>query len=153
MLASVLICLSVREKTQQLLHLFPRNTASSHSILAVTPARSFLFNWYLQTIQHHKKVLTDQQGIISTLCFSNQPSLPRLYARLIFFPLPLCLFSQTVDLLMQESGCRLEHSSATKFRNHVMEGEWDKVGDLSPALYCHNREPERSKPESMSQLM
>lgn len=35
--------------------------------------------------------------------------------------------SQTVDLLMQESGCRLEHPSATKFRNHVMEGEWDKV--------------------------
>jgi hypothetical protein len=32
-----------------------------------------------------------------------------------------------VDLLMQESGCRLEHSSATKFRNHVMEGDWDKV--------------------------
>lgn len=28
---------------------------------------------------------------------------------------------------MQESGCRLEHPSATKFRNHVMEGEWDKV--------------------------
>lgn len=40
----------------------------------------------------------------------------------------ICLsFSQTVDLLMQESGCRLEHPSATKFRNHVMEGEWDKV--------------------------
>lgn len=35
--------------------------------------------------------------------------------------------SQTVDLLMQESGCRLEHPSATKFRNHVIEGEWDKV--------------------------
>uniref|UniRef100_A0A668A0H4 WD repeat-containing protein 26 n=1 Tax=Myripristis murdjan TaxID=586833 RepID=A0A668A0H4_9TELE len=35
--------------------------------------------------------------------------------------------NQTVDLLMQESGCRLEHPSATKFRNHVMEGEWDKV--------------------------
>uniref|UniRef100_A0A7N6BLR3 WD repeat-containing protein 26 n=1 Tax=Anabas testudineus TaxID=64144 RepID=A0A7N6BLR3_ANATE len=34
--------------------------------------------------------------------------------------------NQTVDLLMQESGCRLEHPSATKFRNHVMEGEWDK---------------------------
>ncbi|TKS81537.1 WD repeat-containing protein 26 [Collichthys lucidus] len=33
----------------------------------------------------------------------------------------------TVDLLMQESGCRLEHPSATKFRNHVMEGEWDKA--------------------------
>uniref|UniRef100_A0A8C4YYF3 WD repeat-containing protein 26 n=1 Tax=Gadus morhua TaxID=8049 RepID=A0A8C4YYF3_GADMO len=35
--------------------------------------------------------------------------------------------NQTVDLLMQESGCRLEHSSATKFRNHVMEGDWDKA--------------------------
>lgn len=35
---------------------------------------------------------------------------------------------------MQESGCRLEHSSATKFRNHVMEGEWDKVGLWLPWL-------------------
>ncbi|MEQ2187057.1 WD repeat-containing protein 26 [Goodea atripinnis] len=35
--------------------------------------------------------------------------------------------NQTVDLLMQESGCRLEHPSASKFRNHVMEGEWDKA--------------------------
>ncbi|XP_056457570.1 WD repeat-containing protein 26 isoform X1 [Gadus chalcogrammus] len=35
--------------------------------------------------------------------------------------------NQTVDMLMQESGCRLEHPSATKFRNHVMEGEWDKA--------------------------
>lgn len=41
--------------------------------------------------------------------------------------------SQTVDLLMQESGCRLEHPSATKFRNHVMEGEWDKV--MGPSNY------------------
>ncbi|KAL6108655.1 wdr26 [Pungitius sinensis] len=35
--------------------------------------------------------------------------------------------NQTVDLLMQESGCKLEHPSATKFRSHVMEGEWDKA--------------------------
>uniref|UniRef100_A0A8C8H630 WD repeat-containing protein 26 n=1 Tax=Oncorhynchus tshawytscha TaxID=74940 RepID=A0A8C8H630_ONCTS len=35
--------------------------------------------------------------------------------------------NQTVDLLMQESGCRLEHTSATKFRNNVMEGEWEKA--------------------------
>lgn len=123
-----------------MLHIFPRDAASSHWILALTPACRFLFNWYLQTIQHHNKVPTDLRDIISTPCFSNEPSLLCLYARLSFFPpLPLCLFSQTVDLLMQESGCRLEHSSATKFRNHVMEGEWDKVGDLSPALYCHNR--------------
>lgn len=47
----------------------------------------------------------------------------------------LCLHSQTVDLLMQESGCRLEHPSATKFRNHVMEGEWDKVGLWLPWLH------------------
>ena len=46
---------------------------------------------------------------------------------------PLCLLSssQTVDLLMQESGCRLEHPSATKFRNHVIEGDWDKVEPCS----------------------
>lgn len=36
---------------------------------------------------------------------------------------------------MQESGCRLEHPSATKFRNHVMEGEWDKVGLGLPWLH------------------
>ncbi len=36
---------------------------------------------------------------------------------------------------MQESGCRLEHPSATKFRNHVMEGEWDKVGLELPWLH------------------
>lgn len=44
------------------------------------------------------------------------------------------VYSQTVDLLMQESGCRLEHPSATKFRHHVMEGEWDKV--LLDCLCC-----------------
>lgn len=64
------------------------------------------------------------------------------------FLLPLSLLSQTVDLLMQESGCRLEHSSATKFRNHVMEGEWDKVGDLSPALCYHNRSTRGRNPRA-----
>uniref|UniRef100_A0A8D0B0Z4 WD repeat-containing protein 26 n=1 Tax=Salvator merianae TaxID=96440 RepID=A0A8D0B0Z4_SALMN len=47
--------------------------------------------------------------------------------------------NQTVDLLMQESGCRLEHPSATKFRNHVMEGEWDKaendLNELKPLVH------------------
>uniref|UniRef100_A0A673C9E7 WD repeat-containing protein 26 n=1 Tax=Sphaeramia orbicularis TaxID=375764 RepID=A0A673C9E7_9TELE len=50
--------------------------------------------------------------------------------------------NQTVDLLMQESGCRLEHPSATKFRNHVMEGEWDKPfvqGELTPLKYNTDR--------------
>lgn len=36
---------------------------------------------------------------------------------------------------MQESGCRLEHPSATKFRNHVMEGEWDKVSLFHMSLF------------------
>uniref|UniRef100_A0A8C5L637 WD repeat-containing protein 26 n=1 Tax=Jaculus jaculus TaxID=51337 RepID=A0A8C5L637_JACJA len=47
--------------------------------------------------------------------------------------------NQTVDLLMQESGCRLEHPSATKFRNHVMEGDWDKaendLNELKPLVH------------------
>lgn len=36
-------------------------------------------------------------------------------------------FSQTAEVLMQESGCRLEHPAATQFRHHVMDGEWHKV--------------------------
>ncbi|XP_038643455.1 WD repeat-containing protein 26-like isoform X1 [Scyliorhinus canicula] len=28
---------------------------------------------------------------------------------------------------MQETGCSLEHPSATKFRNHVTEGDWEKA--------------------------
>ncbi|EDL13128.1 WD repeat domain 26 [Mus musculus] len=40
---------------------------------------------------------------------------------------------------MQESGCRLEHPSATKFRNHVMEGDWDKaendLNELKPLVH------------------
>lgn len=35
--------------------------------------------------------------------------------------------SRTVDQLMLESGCMLEHPAAAKFHNHVMEGDWDKV--------------------------
>ena len=28
---------------------------------------------------------------------------------------------------MQESGCRLDHPSAAKFRQHVMDGDWNKA--------------------------
>lgn len=34
---------------------------------------------------------------------------------------------RTVDQLMLESGCMLEHPAAAKFHNHVMEGDWDKA--------------------------
>lgn len=37
------------------------------------------------------------------------------------------LFSRTADLLMQESGCRLDHPAAAKFRQHVMDGDWNKA--------------------------
>ena len=30
-------------------------------------------------------------------------------------------------MLMQESGCKLEHQSAMKFRESVLSGEWDRV--------------------------
>lgn len=36
-------------------------------------------------------------------------------------------YSRTAELLMKESGCRLDHPAAAKFRQHVMEGEWTKV--------------------------
>jgi len=40
--------------------------------------------------------------------------------------------NRTVEQLMQESGCMLEHPAAAKFRSHVMDGEWDKAdADLS----------------------
>jgi len=35
--------------------------------------------------------------------------------------------SKSVDVLMQESGCRLEHPSAAKFRESVMVGDWERV--------------------------
>ena len=35
--------------------------------------------------------------------------------------------SKSADSLMQESGCKLEHQSAMKFRESVMSGDWDRV--------------------------
>lgn len=42
----------------------------------------------------------------------------------VYFILSL---SKSVDVLMQESGCRLEHPSAAKFRESVMAGDWERV--------------------------
>ncbi|CAG0883506.1 unnamed protein product [Darwinula stevensoni] len=45
---------------------------------------------------------------------------------------------RSVDLLMAESGCRLDHPAAAKFRQHVMNGEWAKAEadliEISPFL-------------------
>lgn len=35
--------------------------------------------------------------------------------------------NRTADQLMVESGCRLEHPAAAKFRQHIMDGDWDKA--------------------------
>ena len=46
----------------------------------------------------------------------------------VYFILSL---SKSVDVLMQESGCRLEHPSAAKFRESVMAGDWERVSCLA----------------------
>uniref|UniRef100_UPI00358EBFDD WD repeat-containing protein 26-like isoform X1 n=2 Tax=Myxine glutinosa TaxID=7769 RepID=UPI00358EBFDD len=50
--------------------------------------------------------------------------------------------SRTVELLMQESGCCLEHPAATKFRIHVMAGQWDQaevdLNELKPLVQSTN---------------
>lgn len=35
--------------------------------------------------------------------------------------------SRSADSLMAESGCRLDHPVAAKFRQHVMDGDWSKA--------------------------
>jgi hypothetical protein len=34
---------------------------------------------------------------------------------------------RTLEQLMQESGCKMDHPSATKFQVHIMEGEWERA--------------------------
>lgn len=34
---------------------------------------------------------------------------------------------KTADHLIEESGCILEHPSASKFRQYVMHGDWNKA--------------------------
>lgn len=35
--------------------------------------------------------------------------------------------SKSAETLMHESGCRMDHPVAAKFRSHVMNGEWGKA--------------------------
>jgi len=45
---------------------------------------------------------------------------------------------RTVETLMQESGCKLDHTSASRFQTHVMDGEWDRaesdLAELKPLI-------------------
>jgi hypothetical protein len=47
--------------------------------------------------------------------------------RLIGQHLKLIGLERTAQMLMQESGCTLEHPAATKFRDHVLSGDWHKA--------------------------
>ena len=38
------------------------------------------------------------------------------------------------EALMSESGCRLEHAVATKFRECIMQGQWNKVEATLPEV-------------------
>lgn len=46
---------------------------------------------------------------------------------MIYYNAIMIVVSHTVDQLMQESGCMLEHPAAALFRKHLMDGEWDQV--------------------------
>ncbi|XP_063235841.1 WD repeat-containing protein 26 [Bacillus rossius redtenbacheri] len=61
-------------------------------------------------------------NISSTIDKTNQD-----IVRLIGQHLKAIGLNRTADVLMQESGCRLDHPAAAKFRQHVMDGEWSKA--------------------------
>ncbi|RMX57360.1 hypothetical protein pdam_00016009 [Pocillopora damicornis] len=42
--------------------------------------------------------------------------------------------NKSVDVLMQESGCRLEHPSAAMFRESVMAGDWERADAILKEL-------------------
>jgi hypothetical protein len=39
-------------------------------------------------------------------------------------------FSKTVDILIHESGCVLEHEQASNFRELIMSGKWTEVNKI-----------------------
>ncbi|XP_037817992.1 WD repeat-containing protein 26 homolog [Lucilia sericata] len=56
---------------------------------------------------------------------------------------------KSVKTLMNESGCYLEHPSATKFREHVLSGEWSKADadlkELEPLI-------DNGKPSTITEM-
>lgn len=49
----------------------------------------------------------------------------------------LNFYSRSAEVLMQESGCRLDHPAAAKFCQHVMDGEWNKVFTIKDNEFIH----------------
>lgn len=87
------------------------NSVSNNNSLAIQGTSNIASSDANSTVKKKKRLSQSEEDVI----------------RLIGQHLHDLGLNQTVDLLMQESGCRLEHPSATKFRNRVMEGEWDKA--------------------------
>ncbi|UXI16660.1 cell division protein [Sarcoptes scabiei] len=51
----------------------------------------------------------------------------------------LCIMGldQTAEQLIKESGCRLDHPTAAKFRLYVVNGEWEKADAVLKELQCY----------------
>lgn len=58
--------------------------------------------------------------------------------RMIWWVIAFLNCSQSAEMLMSESGCRLDHPAAGKFRQHVMDADWTKADhdlqELKPLL-------------------
>lgn len=69
-------------------------------------------------------------------CFAVTPIIVSPYK--IFFCYLNLNSSRAAECLMAESGCRLDHPAAAKFRQHVMDGDWSKADhdlqELRPLL-------------------
>ena len=55
------------------------------------------------------------------------------YSLDVYVHVNFCGFRSSAEELMNESGCRLDHAAAAKFRSHVMNGEWESVSH--PSLF------------------
>jgi len=49
------------------------------------------------------------------------------FIKKIFDYKKFCFSSKTVDILIHESGCVLEHEQASNFRELIMLGKWTEV--------------------------
>lgn len=61
------------------------------------------------------------------MLFPHKNILFKLFFSIFDFFFIFYFYSQTAEFLMQESGCRLDHPAAAKFRQHVMDGDWNKA--------------------------
>ncbi|CAK8692223.1 unnamed protein product [Clavelina lepadiformis] len=81
-------------------------------------------------------------------CSLNLSESDKEVVRLVGQHLSSLGLKKSSDMLMMESGCCLEHSAATKFRENIMDGAWSKVEaalpDMKPLLK-HQRHLQKMK--------